>query len=177
ITMKHWDERDLDTQSSFALADKVSAISSEFPEGTITAFNPPPIQGISTTGGFEGYLANTQGASAQELYELATTVAEKANEDELLEGVRTTLNANIPRYNAEVDRERAKSMRVSINEIFAAMKSTFGAAYVNDFNVFGRVWRVYMQAESEFRASPDDLAKVFVRAAGGEMVPLDSVVS
>lgn len=177
ITMKHWDDRDLDTQSSYALADKISAISNEFPEGSITAFNPPPIQGISTTGGFEGYLANTQGASAQELYELATAVAEKANEHELLQGVRTTLNTNIPRYKAEVDRERAKSMGVSINEIFAAMKSTFGASYVNDFNLFGRVWRVYMQAESEFRASPDDLAKVFVRAAGGEMVPLDSVVS
>lgn len=176
ITMKHWDDRDLDTQSSYALAEKVSAISNEFPEGSITAFNPPPIQGISTTGGFEGYLANTHGASAQELYELATEVAQKANQHELLEGVRTTLNTNIPRYKAEVDRERAKSMGVSIDEIFAAMKSTFGASYVNDFNLFGRVWRVYMQAESEFRASPDDLGKVFVRAAGGEMVPLDSVV-
>lgn len=177
ITMKHWDTRDLDVDSSFALAERISAISNEYPEGSVTAFNPPPIQGISTTGGFEGYLVNTQGASAQELYTLATEIAQKANQHELLQGVRTTLNTNIPRYKAEVDRERAKSMGVSINEIFAAMKSTFGASYVNDFNLFGRVWRVYMQAESEFRSSPDDLAKVFVRAEGGEMVPLDSVVT
>lgn len=177
ITMKHWDQRDLERDSSEAFAERIAAIGDEFPEGTVMAFSPPPIQGISTTGGFEGYLANTQGATAQQLYDIATQVTQAANQHPALMGVRTTLNTNIPRYQADVDRERAKSMGVSIDEIFAAMKSTFGEQYVNDFNLFGRVWRVYLQAESEFRSSPDDLAKVFVRAANGEMVPLNSVVS
>lgn len=176
ITMKHWDERDEDTESSKDLAEQITALGAQEAEANVVAFNPPPIQGISTTGGFEGYLANTQGVSSDELYAKAQELIKAANERPEMTEVRTTLNPDIPRYLAEVDRERAKSMGVNINEVFDAMNSTLGASYVNDFNLFGRVWRVYMQAESEFRSQPDDLAKVSVRADNGEMVPLNSVV-
>lgn len=177
VTMTDWDERSEDDQSSQALAQRITAQGQNSTEARIVSFNPPPIQGISTTGGFEGYLVNTQGADADALFELANEIATAANERPELSAVRTTLNPKIPRYVAEVDRERAKSMGVNINEVFDAMNSTLGASYVNDFNLFGRVWRVYMQAESEFRSRPEDLAKVFVRADSGQMVPLNSVVS
>ena len=94
-----------------------------------------------------------------------------------LANVRSTLDTSIPRFHAEVDREKAKAMGVPINQIFQAMQSTFGSLYVNDFSYFGRLWQVNLQSEAEFRSQPEDLQKVFVRSLSGDMIPLSSLVT
>ena len=94
-------------------------------------------------------------------------------------GGRVTLNANIPQYRVTLDREKAKAYKVNIDDVFTTLQSTFGSYYVNDFNLYGRTYRVNVQAESEFRESPEDLSRVFVKSAmpDSPLVPISSLVS
>ncbi|WP_113907585.1 efflux RND transporter permease subunit [Aliidiomarina celeris] len=176
VTLEHWDDRNLRRNSSQDFAEQVNAFGREHPEATISAFNPPPISGISTTGGIEGYMVVLTEGDTEGLIQHLNQVIGAANERPELQNVRTTLNTSIPRYTAIVDRERAKTIGVSINDIFAAMNATFGRQYINDFNYLGRAWRVYMSAESAYRESQANLAEIYVRSSRGEMIPLNSVL-
>jgi hydrophobic/amphiphilic exporter-1 (mainly G- bacteria), HAE1 family len=172
-----WGLRPTREQHAEAVAGRIMGAGFGIQEANIFAFLPPPIQGLSLTGGVDGYLQVRGESSPAEIEALAGRVVQAANARPELVGVRSTLDAGIPRYRASVDREKAKAMQVPIDSIFEAMQSTFGALYVNDFSYFGRLWQVNLQAEGEFRSQPEDLRHVFVRSAGGAMVPLSSLVS
>ncbi|HET8791347.1 MAG TPA: multidrug efflux RND transporter permease subunit [Modicisalibacter sp.] len=174
VTLEDWSERDITAQQ---LVGKTFAIGSTMPDGQVIAFNPPPIQGLSTTGGFEGYLQSTEGASPQEIEATAQKVVAAANERPELTQVRTTINTQVPSYKATIDRDKARSMGIPLSEIYATMQSTFGRLYVNDFTLFGRNFQVNLQSEAQYRETPDDLNNIYVRADSGAMVPLSSVVS
>ena len=176
LTLKSWDDRNLRRESSQQFAQKINRMGEDHPQATINAFNPPPISGISTTGGIEAYLVVSMEGDTADLVAQIERLSNSANLRPELQGVRTTLNMDVPRYLAVVDRERAKSMGVNITDIFAVMSRVYGRSYVNDFNYLGRAWRVYMTAESSYRAGPEDLATSFVRSGDGEMVPLNSIV-
>lgn len=176
ITLKPWDERNLRRESSQQFAQEINRLGEDYPQAQINAFNPPPISGISTTGGIEAYLVVTMEGDTDDLLAQIERLSNSANLRPELQNVRTTLNMDVPRYRAIVDRERAKSMGVNIGDIFSAMNRIYGRSYVNDFNYLGRAWRVYMSAESSYRAGPEDLATSFVRSDGGDMVPLNSIV-
>ncbi|WP_111642714.1 efflux RND transporter permease subunit [Marinimicrobium alkaliphilum] len=177
INLSDWNERTSEGQSAAEIAQQVMGMGFGIQEANVFAFTPPPIQGLSLTGGVEGYLQVRESADTAGIARIANQVAAKANEHPALTNVRTTLETNIPRYHAEVDREKAKAMGVPINEIFSTLQSTFGAMYVNDFTYQGRLWRVNLQSEAQYRSQPDDLRHVFVRSSSGEMVPLSSVVT
>nr|WP_297459391.1 multidrug efflux RND transporter permease subunit [uncultured Halomonas sp.] len=174
VTFKDWAERDVTAQQ---MVGRTFGIGSTMPDGQVIAFNPPPIQGLSTTGGFEGYLQSTEGASPQEIEATAQKVVAAANERPELTQVRTTINTQVPSYKATIDRDKARSMGIPLSEIYSTMQSTFGRLYVNDFTLFGRNFQVNLQSEAKFRETPDDLNDVYVRADSGAMVPLSSVVS
>lgn len=176
LTLKHWDDRNLRRESSQRFAQHINQLGEEYPEARISAYNPPPISGISTTGGIEAYLVVMLEGDTEDLMRQVDRLNQSANLRPELQGVRTTLNLNVPRYIAVVDRERAKAMGVNLNDIFAVMTRVFGRSYVNDFNYLGRTWRVYMSAESSYRAGPEDLATTFVRSGSGDMVPLNTIV-
>lgn len=176
LTLKAWDDRDLGEESSQQFAQHINQLGQDYPEATINAFNPPPISGISTTGGIEAYLVVSMEGDTDELMNRVEQLSNSANLRPELQGVRTTLNLDVPRYIAVVDRERAKSMGINITDIFSAMSRVYGRSYINDFNYLGRAWRVYMSAESSYRAGPEDLATTFVRSSDGEMVPLNAIV-
>jgi multidrug efflux pump len=108
---------------------------------------------------------------------MARKMMAAANQRPELVNARTTLDTGIPRYHAEVDREKSRQMGVSINQVFEAMQSTFGSMYINDFTMAGRNWQVNMQSEREFRSRPEDLNKVFVRSQYGELLPLSNLIS
>lgn len=91
--------------------------------------------------------------------------------------MRAAVDVGVPRFSAQVDWDKAKAMGISINDIFTTMRSTFGSLYVNDFTLQGRNWQVNVQSEGEFRSHPDDIRRVFVRSASGEMVPLNTIVT
>jgi hydrophobe/amphiphile efflux-1 (HAE1) family protein len=177
VTLKDWSERTDPRLDARALAPAFAALNARFRDGVVIGFNPPPIQGISTTGGFEFFLQDRSGGSLQSLSEAAQRVLQAAGRRPELAGVSTTFSTGVPQYRIDVDREKAKSLGVPIATIFDTMQSTFGSLYVNDFTLFGRTYRVSLSSEGEFRQSPEDLRHVFVRSSNSTMVPLNTLVS
>ncbi len=176
LNLADWSERGGPGQDAAAIAGRVMGLGMGIEEAMVFAFTLPPIQGLSLTGGVEGYLQYRGDIDAAGLAALSARFVAAANARPELASVRATLDAGIPRYRADVDREHARALGVPINQIFEAMQSTFGSLYVNDFTLAGRNWQVNLQSEGEFRSQPEDLRRVFVRSQAGEMVPLSSVV-
>jgi multidrug efflux pump len=177
VSLKDWSERTDPRQDARALAPALAALNANFRDGVVIGFNPPPIQGISTTGGFEFFLQDRSGGSLEDLSAAAQRVLQAANQRPELRGVSTTFSTGVPQYRIDVDREKAKSLGVPIATIFDTMQSTFGSLYVNDFTLFGRTYRVSLSSEGEFRQSPEDLRHVFVRSSNDTMVPLNVLVT
>lgn len=177
VTLKDWSERPKAEEHSEAVAASLFGASMmKIKEAFILVMNPPPIMGMSTTGGFEGYVQNRAGASSHELAEVTNKLLAEAGKRPELTGLSTTFSANVPQIFVDLDRDKAKALGVPINQVFEVMQSTFGALYVNDFNKLGRTFRVQLQSEGDFRARPSDLAHVFVRANSGKMIPLSALV-
>src|SRR4051812_13750015 len=177
ITLKDWSERTDPKSDARLIAPSLVSLNRLFRDGMVTGFNPPPIQGISTTGGFELYLQNRSGASLQALSEAANRVVAEAAKRPELTGVSTQFSTSIPQYRINVDRDKAKTLGVPINTIFETMQSGFGSLYVNDFTLFGRTYRVSLSSESDFRSSADDLRFIYVRSDAGAMIPLNTLLS
>jgi multidrug efflux pump len=176
ITLKDWGERSGEGEDAFTYVKKVLGANAVVKDGLAVAFNPPPIVGLSTTGGIEAYLQNRGGSGFAALGEEANKVIEAAKKRPEFASVSTTFKPTVPQVFLEVDRQKAKAIGVPINAVFEALQATFGALYVNDFNKFGRTYRVQLQSESDFRATPEDIRNVFVRSESGEMIPLNVLV-
>ncbi|MEE2951607.1 MAG: efflux RND transporter permease subunit [Pseudomonadota bacterium] len=177
ISLKDWGEREDPSLDARNLVGPFIGMNSGVEDGMVLAFNPPPIQGLSTTGGFDLFVQDRNGAGSQGLLEAANGLVAAAAERPELAGVRTTFSANVPQYRIEVDREKAKALNVPISSIFTTMQSTFGSLYVNDFTLLGRNYRVTLQSEADFRQSPEDLRFVYVQSASGSMIPLDTLLN
>jgi hydrophobe/amphiphile efflux-1 (HAE1) family protein len=177
VTLKDWSQRHDPKQDARNLAPALSAINANFKDGIVVGFNPPPIIGISVTGGFEFFLQDRSGGSLSSLSEAASKVVAAANQRPELRGVSTTFTAAVPQYRTDVDRDKARALGIPINVVFETMQSSFGSLYVNDFSLFGRTYRVSLSSEADFRESPDDMRHIFVRADSGAMVPLSELVT
>ena len=168
IDLISWDQRKSDDMKSDAIVKKLYGMGIVSPEAAVFAFNPPPIPGMGATGGFEMWIENRIGDSTEKLYQYAMQIVAAANQRKELLGVRTSMSITAPQLQLSVDREKALSMGVSISDIFSVLSSTFGQSYVNDFNLYGRSYKVYAQADSEYRATPSDLNKLYVRSGSGK---------
>ncbi|MGM0702339.1 MAG: efflux RND transporter permease subunit [Pseudomonadota bacterium] len=174
INMDPWDERDLTAEQ---LVGRIMQLGAEVPGGSAMAFNVPPIMGLSTTGGFTGYLQSFEGASPQELFEASVQVMQAANQHPALQQVFTTFNVNVPGYRAEIDQQKALSYGVALEDLNATLSNTFGNGFVNYFSYQNRNFQVYLQNEDEFRKTPDDIGNVYVRGGNGERIPLSEFVT
>ena len=141
------------------------------------AFNPPPIFGLGTAGGYEFYIQNRGDGGAKRLNEVTQQFLARVNSDKELGGAQTLWRANVPQLFVDVDREKAKKVGVPINDVFSALSATLGTYYVNDFNKYGRAWQVLMSAEPSYRTRPDDIGAVYVRSEKGDMIPLTSLAT
>ena len=176
IPLKDWGERP--DAPAPAVARQILAKGSALREGTVLAFNPAAIRGLGTAGGFELYLQGRSSADPQRLYQATQTFLEALRKHPQLTGMNSFFRPTVPQLRVEVDREKALSLGVPVQDVFEALQSTMGSLYVNDFNKFGRTYRVQMQADAPFRAQPEDLGAVFVRSATSrEMIPLKSVIT
>ncbi len=145
-------------------------------EGVAFAINPPPIPGLGSQGGFEFWLQNRgQGDVAQLEATTRGLVAEAEARAELTR-LNTTVNAASRQLRTEVDRSKAEMLGVPVQDIYNTLQTLFGSLYVSQYNKFGRVWQVIMQAEPEYRERPEDINNIFVRQKDGEMVPISAVV-
>lgn len=177
VNLKHWDERKSPELSSEAIVGEMFGKLMAIPDAIGIPIGMPTISGMSMTGGFEAYLQNRNGDGTLALSKVTEEVIAKASARPELASVRTTLSTMVPQYEVKLDREKAQAMQVPVNEVFAAMQATFGSLYVNDFNLYGRTYKVNLQAEADFREKPEDLAQVFVRSQTGDMIPLSVLVS
>ena len=157
------------------LRERVSAELSEYPEAQVYFFTPAIIPGLGTSGGFEMVLEARGDATYENLANAVDTLRMYAAECPEFAGLSTSLQADIPQLFFDVDRDKAKLQGIPMSDIFSTMKAFTGSVYVNDFNMFNRIYRVYIQAEAPFRADRDDLNLFFVRGAKGAMVPVTSL--
>jgi hydrophobe/amphiphile efflux-1 (HAE1) family protein len=175
IPLKHWDQRK-DLPAS-AIAAAVAREGSQLRDGMALAFNPAAIRGLGTAGGFELYLQARSDPNAQRLFQVTQSFLAALREHPQLTGINSFFRPTVPQLHVEVDREKALSLGVPVQEVFEALQSTMSALYVNDFNKYGRTYRVQMQADAPYRAQPEDLGAVYVRsAATREMIPLKALI-
>jgi multidrug efflux pump len=177
VTLENWTERTEANQSSDAVLERIESETAHITEAKVTASNPPPIAGLSATGGLEAFLQSRRGDDVPTLLKQTQAFIEAANQRPELNNVTTRLRNDVPRYHVDLDRKKALDMGVPASSVFAAMQSTLGEFYVNDFYFRGRAVRVHMQAESSFREGPEDLDQVFVRSTDGELIPLSTLVT
>ncbi|MGB3492154.1 MAG: efflux RND transporter permease subunit [Elainellaceae cyanobacterium] len=176
-TLIPWSERHAPNQSAPAIIGQVQGMLSQITEVRAFAVNPPSIQGLGSFGGFQFQLQDRRGSlSIGQLVQTMGQFLGAANSQESLLGVFSTYGANTPQIEIEVDRNRAKALQVDIDDIFSALQTYIGSRYVNDFNLGRRTYRVYVQADAQFRSTPDDISQIYVRSGLDEMIPLSNLV-
>ena len=158
------------------ILNQVRAVAANAKEASIVAFSPPAITGMSMMGGFEFQMLSQGEYSAQELESWAKKLVAAANQNPVLSSVYTSFQANVPQYIVEIDYEKAMAQNIDLQELYSTLSSMLGTRYVNDFNKYGRVFKVQMQAESRFRDKATDLSGIYVKNKNGVMVPILSVV-
>jgi multidrug efflux pump len=146
-------------------------------EGFATPINPPPIPGLGTTGGFEFWVQSQGDGTMQQLEEQTRNLIAMAKERPELGTLTTTLSTSSRQLLVDLDREKAEVLGVPVEDVYDALQTLFGSIYVSQFNRYSRLWQVIVQAESEYRKTPEDIEKVYVRNRNGVMVPLSSVVT
>ncbi|HEX5612273.1 MAG TPA: multidrug efflux RND transporter permease subunit [Burkholderiales bacterium] len=176
VTQTHWDQRPMPVG---ALVGEFFGKTAHIKEGLTFAFPPPAIFGLGTAGGFEFYLQNRGEGGAKRLAEVSQKFIAAAAQSPKIAMLNTFWRANVPQLYVDVDREKAKTLGVPLDDVFNSLAATLGTYYVNDFNRYGRNWQVLMSAEPGQRNSPQDVGAVYVRATegpgAGSMVPIRSL--
>ena len=174
--LENWSKRKSKDLQMQTILSKVQKQFANYPSATIASFSPPAISGLGMFGGFEFQLLDKGDRTPQEFYDEAVKLMQIANKDPHFSMVYSSYTANLPQLLLDVDVPKAMAQGVEVTEIYNALASYFGKSYVNDFNKFGRVYRVYLHADAPFREKQADLDKIFVKNNQGTMVPLSAVV-
>jgi hydrophobe/amphiphile efflux-1 (HAE1) family protein len=160
-----------------AAIKKVFNIGEQLPDAQLVAFNLPPIIGLSTNGGFQYELENTQGASQSQMQSVLNGLLVAAHQDKRLAHVFSTYNANNPSIYLNIDRTKAETLGVNVSDIFTTLQATLGGYYVNQFNLFGRIWQVNIEGIPANRDTPDAIWQSYVRSNTGAMVPVRALAT
>ena len=182
VPLMPWDERKDPHKHAKALIAGAFKEFGKFRDAIVLAFNPPSIRGLGATGGFSVQIQDPSGGDFKKFAAVTKEFIGKAKQDPAIGGISTSFRVTAPRLYATINRDRAKALGVPISEVFDTMQAYFGNFYINDFVKFGRVYRVQTEAEAQYRSAPQDISKIYVRAANGQgqgpaMIPLDTVVS
>ena len=176
VTLKPWDERKTPDTQLNALLRQANGAFSQVQGAIVFAFGLPPILGLSVAGGFEFMLEDRAGGDVNQLAEVTQGVLDATRQRPQLAGVSSGFRNSVPQYRVVLDNEKAQTLGVPISDVYNALQTYLGGLYVNDFNRFGRTWRVMMQAEGEYRNRPEDIDRFYVRTSSAEMVPLSTLV-
>ena len=175
VSLENWSDRP-DTHINEVIGRVMGHFGSH-PDGIVLAFNPPPIRGLGLRSGFEFQLQARAGQDVRELSDVTTEFIDKLRQRPEIVNPNGTLTVNLPQLYIDLNREKAKAMGIPITTVFDSLQAYFGALYVNDFNKYGRVYRVQLQAEPEFRNKPEDIKKLYVRNGNNDMVPMSEIIS
>ena len=174
--LKPFEERRDPSLSANAIAADLNGQFAQIQDAFIAIFPPPPVQGLGTIGGFRVQVQDRGNLGYEELYKQVQNVIAKSADYPELAGLFTSYQVNVPQVDADIDREKAKTHGVAIDQIFDTMQVYLGSLYANDFNRFGRTYQVNVQAEQKFRLTPEQIGQLKVRNNRGEMVPLSTFV-
>ncbi len=177
--LEPWEDRTTAETSLRGIIGSLQPRLSAVPEAVAFAFVPPTIPGFGASGGFSALLQDRSGSmSAADLNIHAQEFIKAAAQRPEIVNPYTSFDATIPQLKVDLDREKARTLGVPIDQVFATLQSAFGGAYVNDFNRFGRLYRVFVQADASYRTVPEDLGKVYVRSQRtGRMIPLSTLIT
>jgi hydrophobe/amphiphile efflux-1 (HAE1) family protein len=160
-----------------AVIKSIFGIGAQLQTAQLIAFNLPPIIGLSTNGGFQYELENTNGAPQAQMQRVLNGLLVAANQDPRLSHVFSTYSADNPAIRLDIDRAKAEALGVSVAQIFTTLQATLGGYYVNQFNLYGRIWQVNIQGEAANRDTPDAIFDSYVRSSTGAMVPLRALAT
>ncbi len=176
VILSHWDERQDPSLVESQIVRRANAALSRYSEATAAGFSLPALPGVGTVAGVEFYIQDTLGRTPAELAGVMRAMSIQATSEPELTTAFSTFQADVPQLFVDVDRSKAKVQGVELNSIFTTLQTMLGSMYVNDFNRFGKVFRVNMQAETEFRDSDRDIARFYIRNKYDVMVPLNTLV-
>ena len=172
--LKGFDQRKGEEHSGNAVLDRLRGPLSGIHGAQVVPFAPPAVQGLGQFGGFQFVLEDQSGTSIQALANVTQKVIQEGNQNANLSGLFSSFSANDPQFVLTFDREKAKALGVSLNQITDALQVYMGSVYVNDFEFNNRAYRVYVQADRQFRSEARDIKEYYVRSSAGVMVPLDA---
>ncbi|WP_177865344.1 efflux RND transporter permease subunit [uncultured Bacteroides sp.] len=173
VILKEWKERDNTTIDE--VMDRIQKELETYPESKVYLSTPPVIPGLGTAGGFEMQLEARGDATYDDLVRATDTLMYYASQRKEIAGLSSSLQAEIPQLYFDVDRDKVKLSGVPMADVFSTMKAYTGSVYVNDFNMFNRIYRVYIQAEAPYRRERDNIGLFFVRGSDGNMIPLTAL--
>ena len=177
VTLKPFAERSAPNLSANAIAGQLNGQFSAIKSAFIAIFPPPPVQGLGSIGGFRLQVEDRANLGYEELYQVTQQVIQKAWAAPELTGIFSSFQVNVPQLKIDLDRDKAKSQGVRIDEVFQTLQAYLGSVYVNDFNQFGRTYQVTVQADEHFRQNPEQIRQLKVRNAQGDMIPLGALLT
>ena len=178
ISLEPWEERKGEEMVASAIQRRVNAkLAKEVPEGIAFAFGPPAIPGLGNAGGFSMFIQDKSGGSVEFLQENVMKFVEACKKRPELAGVTTPFRPSVPQIYADVDQDKVLKQGVTVGDVYQTLQAYMGGIYLNQFNRFGRQWKVYLQAEGASRTKVEDMGQFYVRNNDGDMVPLSSVTS
>jgi hydrophobic/amphiphilic exporter-1 (mainly G- bacteria), HAE1 family len=176
VRLKEFDDRPGKDHSLQAILGRISGPLFGIPGAMVVGFAPPSIPGLGRFGGFEFQILDRSGGDINDLAQATQAVAAAGNQSPKLRGLFSSFTANDPQLQVTIDRQRALALGLPLNEITSAMQIFLGSQYVNDFELNNRAYRVYVQADQQYRSTPQSLKQLYARTREGQMVPLDQVV-
>ncbi|HEV7390938.1 MAG TPA: multidrug efflux RND transporter permease subunit [Burkholderiales bacterium] len=178
VRFKRWDERkSADTKVDALVRTLNARLNSQIKDAQVLVLNPPPIRGLSTAGGFTFVLQNRTGADPAQLSQVLQGLLAEARKRPEIGFVYSGFDPRIPQIEVEVDRDKVKSLGVPLSDVFFTLQTLLGSFYINDFNLFGRTYKVQAQAEGALRTQPDNVNRYYVRSDNGTMIPLSTLVT
>ncbi len=177
ITLEDWKKRTDYETSIEAITNSINKrANKEINNANVKVFNTPSIPGISAVGGFELKLQNLSAMPIKEFEKKARDFIQKLNEDESIMMAYTTFNSNYPQYYVDINRDKVSSLNLKLNDVFSVLQTYLGSLYVNDFDKYGKTYKVFIQADQDFRAYKTSISNYFVQNSKGENVPLSTIV-
>lgn len=177
VNLDNWEERQEPSLSADGILTQIFGIASQEASANVLAFNPPPITGLGVSAGVEMKVQQTGGGAANDLSAAVNSLVFAANQRPEIAQAYTSFSANVPKLFVDLDREKTRTLGIPVSDVFETLQAHLGSIYVNDLNLFGKVYRVMIQADVSFRDTVEDIGRLHVRTQSGEMAPLSTLIN
>jgi hydrophobe/amphiphile efflux-1 (HAE1) family protein len=177
MTLAPWDKRTSRETQITAIMQRLRREYASYPEARAFVYSLPAIPGMGNVSGFQYQLQDRSAQTPEELYQAAQNMVAAASREPAIAAIFNTFQVNVPQVKLDIDRDKVKTLGIPLTGVFEGLQLYLGGYMINDFNKFGRVYRVMIQAKPEFRRSPDDIGNIYVRNANGKMVPLSNLMT